>query len=460
MKIQDLHKNPENPRTITDEKKRMLLKALREFGDLSGIVFNRKTERLVGGHQRRDIFDPSTPIVISKKYSKPTKTGTVAEGYFEAKGERFSYREVYWDEHTEKAANIAANKGAGEWDPAKLKDWIQGLNSFDINFDLELTMFDPDEIKNLVGIEVKGYTRSNADTGVDEDEVPEKAPPRSKLGDVYILGRHRVICGDSTDKAVVDKLVDDVDIDCVWTDPPYNIGLGHGMDGREAALLNRRTDGLKIMNDKMGDGDFRKFLTDVFTQLIGKTRPGGAIYISHADSEGYNFRGAMKDAGWMIKQCLIWKKSSLVMGRQDYQWIHEPILYGWKPGASHSWFGDRKQTTVLEFAKPSRSAEHPTMKPVELVFYCLENSCSPAGNVLDLFGGSGTTMIACEKTSRSCYTAELDPQYVDVIVERWEKYTGLKAKLIRTETKRKPASQAKAQAKSNGKSESKAAAQA
>lgn len=452
MKIQDLAKNPENPRKITDAKRKMLLKALRKFGDLSGIVFNRKTQRLVGGHQRRDAFDPSTPVVVVKKYSTPTKTGTVAEGYVEAKGERFVYREVWWDEHMEKAANIAANKGAGEWDPARLKDWIQGLNSFDINFDLELTMFDPDEIKDIVGIEVKGYTRANAETGIDEDEVPEKAPPRSKLGDVYQLGRHRVICGDSTDKSVVDKLVDSVDIDCVWTDPPYNVALGFDESPEQARARNRRTDGLVVMNDKMTDEKFREFLLQVFTRAIEVTKPGGAIYISHADSEGYNFRGAMRDAGWLVKQCLIWKKSSLVMGRQDYQWIHEPILYGWKPGAAHSWYGDRKQTTVMEFAKPSRNAEHPTMKPVELVFYMLENSCSPAGNVLDLFGGSGTTMIACEKSQRSCYTAELDPQYVDVIVERWEKYTGLKAKLIRTESKTKPAMKAKA--KANGKSES------
>lgn len=457
MKIQDLKKNPENPRKITEEKRKMLLKALRRFGDLSGIVFNRKTERLVGGHQRRDLFDPSTPIVIVKKYSKPTKTGTVAEGHFEVKGERFVYREVYWDEHTEKAANIAANKTAGDWDPAKLKDWIQGLNSFDVNFDLELTMFDPDEIKNIVGIEVKGYTRSNAETGVDEDEVPEKAPPRAKTGDIYLLGRHRVICGDSTDKAVVDKLVDSVDIDCVWTDPPYNVALGHDTP-EQAKARNRRTDGLVVMNDKMTDEKFREFLNVVFVRALDVARPGAAIYVSHADSEGYNFRGALRDAGFLVKQCLIWKKSSLVMGRQDYHWIHEPILYGWKPGAAHSWFGDRKQTTVLEFAKPSRSGEHPTMKPVELVHYCLENSCSPAGNVLDLFGGSGTTLIACEKSTRSCYMVELDPQYVDVIVERWEKYTGLKAKLVRTETKRKPARQAKVQA--NGKSKSQAAAEA
>ncbi len=250
--------------------------------------------------------------------------------------------------------------------------------------------------------------------------------------------------------------MDGAQVDCVWTDPPYNVDLGNETP-EQARARNRRTDGLVVMNDKMTDGKFREFLTHVFCRMLDASKPGAGIYISHADSEGYNFRGAMRDAGWLVKQCLIWKKSSLVMGRQDYHWIHEPILYGWKPGAAHSWYGDRKQSTVLEFQKPSRNAMHPTMKPVELVQYCLENSCSPAGAVLDLFGGSGTTMIACEKTARSCYTAELDPSYCDVIVARWEKYTGLKAKLLRTETKTRPAPQAKKQA--NGKSKSQATAQ-
>ncbi|MDH4163311.1 MAG: DNA modification methylase [Nitrospirota bacterium] len=458
MKLSDLTKNPENPRKITAEKQRMLLKSYKRFGDLSGIVYNRKTQRLVGGHRRQDVFSPDSPIVINKKYSTPSRVGTVALGYVESKGERIPYREVYWDEHTEKAANIAANKGAGEWDPARLKEWMQDLSSFDVNFDLELTMFDPDEIKDIVGIEVKGYTRTNTDTGVDEDDVPEKAPARTKLGDVYILGRHRLVCGDSTSASVIEKLMDGEQVDCVWTDPPYNVALGYDETPAEAKARNRRTDGLTVANDKMSDEKFREFLTSVFKNMVSAAKPGAAVYVSHADSEGYNFRGAMRDAGWLVKQCLIWKKSSLVMGRQDYQWIHEPILYGWKPGAAHTWYGDRKQTTVLEFQKPSRNAEHPTMKPVELVQYCLDNSCSPAGFVLDIFGGSGTTLIACEKTARSCYTVELDPGYCDVIVARWEKYTGLKAQLIRAETKRKPSTQAKVQA--NGKPKSQAAPEA
>lgn len=428
MKIKDLAPNPKNPRTVSDDKLKMLKKALAEFGDLSGIVYNKKSKQLVGGHQRTKLIDAETPIVVQKKYSKPTKVGTVAEGYVEIEGERFAYREVWWTSEKEMAANIAANKGAGLWDMPQLSEWMKELSSFDLDFDMDLTMFDSEELKQFEGIIVSEHTRTGA-TGVDEDEVPEVAPPRTNTGDIYQLGEHRLLCGDSTNSADVEKLTAGRELDLVWTDPPYNVALG--METKEQAKArNRRTDGLVIKNDKMSDADFRVFLIKVFTNLFASIKAGGGIYIAHADSEGYNFRGAARDSGWAIKQCLIWKKSSLVMGRQDYHWIHEPILYGWKEGAAHHWYSDRKQTTVLEFAKPSRSEFHPTTKPVELVQYCLENSSQAGNSVLDLFGGSGSTLIACEKTNRQCFMMEIDPHYCDVIVERWEKYTGLKAKLM------------------------------
>jgi DNA modification methylase len=431
MRVKDLAPHPKNPRTISDQKLKQLKKALIEFGDLSGIVFNRKSGQLVGGHQRAKHLDADTPVTITKTYSRPTKTGTVAEGYVLLDGERFSYREVSWDKHKEMAANIAANKGAGSWDLPELGEWIKELSSFDVDFDMDLTMFDEDELEEqFEGIVVREHTRVGA-TGVDEDDVPEKAPPRTKPGDIYRLGNHRLMCGDSTNEKQVARLMKDSMIDLFWTDPPYNVALGMETP-EQARARNRRTDGLVVMNDKMPDDKFREFLFKVFTRALEHARPGCGIYVAHADSEGYNFRGAAKDAGWSIKQCLIWKKSSLVMGRQDYHWIHEPILYGWKEGAAHSWYSDRKQTTVLEFAKPSRNGEHPTMKPVELVQYCLENSSKVGDNVLDLFGGSGTTLIASEKIDRNCFMMELDPAYCDVIVERWEKYTGKKAKLIAT----------------------------
>lgn len=445
MRVKDLSPNPNNPRSATEEKLRQLKTSLEEFGDLSGIVFNVVTGNLVTGHQRTKDLDESSAVVYTKKYSKPTRTGTVAEGYILFAGEKLAYREVSWeDRHREMAANIAANKGAGKWDLPKLGEWMRELGSFDVDFDLNLTMFDEDELEELGlgGIIVSEHTRVGP-TGVDEDEVPEKAPARTRPGNIYQLGDHRLVCGDSGHLETVQAVMAGKLAQMVWTDPPYNVALGHETP-EEAKARNRRTDGLTVMNDKMSDEDFRKFLTSVFTMMESVTLAGGAIYVAHADSEGYNFRGACRDAGWLIKQCLIWKKSSLVMGRQDFHWIHEPILYGWKPGASHSWFNDRKQTTVLEFAKPSRSGSHPTMKPVELVEYCVGNNSRVGDIVFDAFGGSGTTLIACEKLERRCRMVELDPGYCDVIISRWEQYTGRTAKLLNpTKLKKKSLGTAK-----------------
>jgi DNA modification methylase len=251
----------------------------------------------------------------------------------------------------------------------------------------------------------------------DEDESPE-APkiPSSCLGEIYILGNHRLLCGNSTLVDDVEKLLDGEKADMVWTDPPYNV-----------AYEGKTKDALTISNDSMTNESFYQFLFDAYSNMLLGTKPGGAIYVAHADIEGANFRKALVDAGWLFKQCLVWVKNTLVMGRQDYHWRHEPILYGWAPGEAHNWYSDRKQTTVLEFSKPQRNGEHPTMKPIELIEYCINNSCRAGGLVLDLFGGSGSTLIACEKTNRKAALIELDPRYCDVILERWQKYTGRKA---------------------------------
>jgi site-specific DNA-methyltransferase (adenine-specific) len=187
-------------------------------------------------------------------------------------------------------------------------------------------------------------------------------------------------------------------------------------------------DKLKIVNDSMSDDKFLQFLTDAFVRMNEYSKKGAAIYVFHADSEGYNFRVAFKHAGYTLRQCLVWAKNTLVLGRQDYQWKHEPILYGWKDGASHAWYGDRKQTTLINYDKPSRNADHPTMKPVGLCAYFIQNSSKEGDIVLDLFGGSGSTLIACEQSRRSCYTMEMDPKYCDVIVRRFEEQTEQKAK--------------------------------
>ena len=197
------------------------------------------------------------------------------------------------------------------------------------------------------------------------------------------------------------------------TDPPYNVAY-------EGATKEKLT----IQNDNMGNDQFRQFLRDAFVTADLMMKAGAVFYIWHADSEGYNFRGACTDAGWKVRQCLIWKKSSLVMGRQDYHWKHEPCLYGWKDGAGHLWAADRKQTTILEFDKPSRNGEHPTMKPVALFEYQLLNNTKGGDIVLDLFGGSGTTLIAAQKNGRIAQLMELDPKYCDVIIKRWQDFTG------------------------------------
>jgi site-specific DNA-methyltransferase (adenine-specific) len=311
-----------------------------------------------------------------------------------------------------KAYIIADNKLAlnAGWDTAMLTIEMKELQ--EEGFDLDLLGFDDKELNALLEPEVvQGLT--------DEDAVPETPKEATtKLGDVYILGKHRLMCGDSTSITDMEKLVNGQPVDMCLTDPPYNVAYEGGTKEK-----------LTIQNDSMEDGQFRQFLRDAFVAADTVMKAGAVFYIWHADSEGYNFRGACHDTGWKVRQCLIWKKSSLVMGRQDYHWIHEPCLYGWKEGASHLWSADRKQTTILEFNKPTRNGEHPTMKPVELFEYQMLNNTKGGDIILDSFGGSGTTMIAAEKHGRYARIMELDPKYCDVIVKRWEDFTGEKAVL-------------------------------
>ena len=289
---------------------------------------------------------------------------------------------------------------------------------------------------------------------VVEDEVPEPpADPITKPGDIWILGEHRVCCGDSTKAEDVAKLMGEHRADLWVTDPPYNVDYTGG-------------NGLKIANDSMQDGQFRQFLVDAFRQAFDVMKPGSSFYIWHADSEGYNFRGAVRDCGQAVRQCLVWVKSSLVMGRQDYQWQHEPVLYGWKTGGSHRWYVGRAETTVFDDVKPadvnkmkkdelvqyaldlreqlnktpstvirepkpSRSLEHPTMKPVKLIARLVRNSSRSGQLVFDSFLGSGTTLIAAEQLGRKCRGLELSPNYCDVIVHRYEALTGKKAERLK-----------------------------
>lgn len=270
---------------------------------------------------------------------------------------------------------------------------------------------------------------------VEDDYEPViPAEPKSKFGDVYQLGSHRLMCGDSTSLTDVQKLVKGCKMDLLLTDPPYNVDYS-----------GKTKDALKIGNDNMEDYTFRRFLTDAFLNAATVMKPGTPFYIWHADIEGYNFRGACRDAMLRVRQCLIWVKNSLVIGRQDFQWkhepclygeseieeeAHEPCLYGWTEGKKHYFFKNRRQTTVLNFDKPVKSAEHPTMKPIKLFDYQMQCSSKPGENVLDLFAGSGTTIMAAEQNGRHAFCMEYDPKYADVIVDRWEKFTGKKAVLL------------------------------
>lgn len=303
---------------------------------------------------------------------------------------------------------ILDNGQFGEWTD-ELAEIINELQEAGV--DIETLGLDDKELQKVI---------QQLEPEVVEDEAPPvPETPKSKLGDLYQLGSHRLLCGDATKIEDVERLMDGQKADMWLTDPPYNV-----------EYTGKTKDALKIENDSMDDESFRQFLRDAYATADMVMKQGAVFYIWHADSEGYNFRGACRDVGWTVRQCLVWKKQTLVMGRQDYHWKHEPCLYGWKDCASHLWATDRKQTTILEFDRPSRSGEHPTMKPVALLGYQVGNNTKGEDIVLDSFLGSGTTLIACEQLGRRCFGMELDPRYIDVIVKRWENLTGKTAKLL------------------------------
>lgn len=289
-----------------------------------------------------------------------------------------------------KAFRIADNKTAelADWDMDKLAEELKLI-------EMDMEQFGFDDLEKLL------------DRDVLEDDFKEELPETaySKKGDVFVFGKHRLMCGDSTKSEDVEKLMNGTKADMIFTDPPYNVDY-------------EGSTGMKIQNDKQSDEDFYNFLLNAFKNMHESVKPGGAIYVCHADSEGVNFRNAFKAAGFKLAECLIWVKNSLVLGRQDYQWRHEPILYGWKEGAGHYFINDRSQDTIWEYNKPKVNDLHPTMKPLELVGRAIKNSSKNGEIVLDLFGGSGSTMIAAEQINRVAYLMELDEKYTDVIVKR------------------------------------------
>lgn len=297
----------------------------------------------------------------------------------------------------------------GEWEVEELQDW-----GVDCSF---LTATEP--------VEEMSERKETEDDEYSEEEHEIEA--KCQLGDIWQLGRHRLMCGDSTDATQVAKLLGGKNIQMYLTDPPYNVAYGY--DG--AATEGHRKDGLVVLNDKMDNDKFEEFLTNAFNAANSNMEKGASFYIFHSDGYSYWFRKALiNTVDLELRENLIWVKNSMVLGRQDYQWRHEPCLYGWKKGASHNWFSDRKQTTVMEFDRPTKSIEHPTMKPIPLFAYLIQNSSQEGWNVYDSFGGSGTTIMACEQLNRNGFSMELDPHYCDVIINRWETYTGKKAEKI------------------------------
>lgn len=355
-----------------------------KFGFVSPLVIN-KDMTVIGGHQRLKVL----------KDLGITEVECIV---------------VDLDKTNEKALNIALNKIQGDWDEDKLEALLQELKLEE--FDMNLTGFDFDEVDEILN-DINGTKEDNFDVDSAYEEIEE---PITKPGDIWILGNHRLMCGDSTHKDDIMRLMNNQDADMLLTDPPYNVDY-----------VGKTAEALKIKNDNMDDNQFYDFLRKVFENMYIVTKEGASIYVFHADTEGINFRKAFKDAGFKLAECLIWKKDCFVMGRQDYQWQHEPVLYGWKEGKAHYFINDRTQSTILEFDRPKQSTLHPTMKPIDLIAKLIKNSSKENDIILDLFGGSGSTIIAAEQLNRCCYTMELDPKYCDVIVKRWETLTNKEA---------------------------------
>ena len=370
--------NPRKKLKKGDKEYEKIKQSLLKFGYVDPIIVNEDLT-VIGGHQR---------LTVLKDLDYETAKCVIVD----------------LPKEDEKALNIALNKITGQWDEALLADLLLDLQESDFN--LDLTGFEPPEIDDILS------NVHDKELSEDEFDVEEelKKPTVSRHGDIWQLGKHRVICGDSTKAETYKQLLDDRKANLVVTDPPYNV------DVEETAG--------KILNDNMSDGDFYQFLLSMFTQVENHMEDDASIYVFHADTEGLNFRKAFKDAGFYLSGCCIWKKNSLVLGRSPYQWQHEPCLYGWKKKGKHQWFSDRKQTTIWEYDRPKSSKDHPTMKPIQLIAYPIQNSSMRGTIVLDPFLGSGSTLIAADQTGRVCYGIELDEKFVDVIVKRYIEVTG------------------------------------
>lgn len=370
--------NPRKKLKKGDKEYEKIKKSIVEFGYVDPIIVNFDGT-VIGGHQRL--------TVLSDLGYKKVQCVQVRID----------------DENKVKALNVALNKITGAWNEELLADLMVDLQ--DADFNLDLTGFEAPEIDQLFS---KVHNKEVKEDDFDVDGELTK-PTISKQGDIWHLGKHRVICGDSTKLETYQLLLGDKKANLVVTDPPYNVNV-------------EETAG-KIKNDDMSDADFYQFLFNMFVNVEQFMEDDASIYVFHADTEGLNFRRAFKDAGFYLSGCCVWKKNALVLGRSPYQWQHEPVLYGWKQKGKHQWFSDRKQTTIWEYDRPKSSKEHPTMKPVQLMAYPIQNSSMRGTLILDPFLGSGSTLIAADQTGRICYGIELDEKFVDVIVKRYMEAT-------------------------------------
>ena len=423
--------NPRKALTPEDSEYQKIKRSIEEFGYVDPIIIN-EDGTIIGGHQRctvlKDLGYEEVDVVV-----------------------------VSLDKQREKALNIALNKITGEWDELKLKDLLLDLDLGD--YDISLTGFEQEDLAELVdnlAVEPEAMDDDFDGEAVLEDIVE----PKTRLGDVWKLGRHRLMCGDSTSQEDVATLMKGEMADLIITDPPYNVNYGDKADMLDTYLQKGHRNNSRIKNDNMDNESFYSFMLQIYQSAYEFMRDGAAIYVFHAESTGHIFRQAFLDAGLKLAQCLIWEKNAFVLGRQDYQWRHEPCLYGWKEGAAHYFINDRTQDTVIleddvDFEamkkadliayiedmhrkykdqtsviyenKPTRNDIHPTMKPVTLIGRLMSNSSKSGWNVLDLFGGSGSTLMAAEQLGRTAFLMELDEKFCDVIVKRWEEYTGQSA---------------------------------
>ena len=379
IKITDIKPNPKNPRVIKDDKFKKLVQSLKDFPqmlekrplvcvtDIDGKIYP------LGGNMRlkaaNELKMKELPVIMADDWTAEQRNEFIIK-------DNVGFGEWDWDQL------------ANEWDSQQLTDW---------------------------GLDIPGFV-VEPEAEEDDYEIPDVIETDIVLGDLFEIGQHRLICGDSTQTDTFEKLFNGQLADLVVTDPPYNVAIQGGDHSKPD-----RKNGKKIENDSMSDADFYQFLYDFYTALGSYTKAGGSWYVWYASRETINFHKAMNDAGIKPKQDLIWLKSSIVMGRQDYQWKHEPCIYGWKEGAAHGWYSDRKQTTILEFDRPSKNKEHPTMKPIPLFAYQIGNSSKQGDIVADGFGGSGTTMVACHQLNRKGYLVEYDHKYCQVIIDRMRK---------------------------------------